>query len=253
METMKQKLIASLIYRCETEIVPQNPVKFLLIPEINYEDIINLSIQILYLYTRRGKGNNKQIVLMSEVICAIGHLIRKKYKLKRDSAIAAKAGAFILYTFELFGILKVELGRSTNGHAAYLINILDDNKLCRLWETLKIGSTEKLPVIAPYADWISTKHETGLLLVKTSNRDVLNKITPQTHPLIFNCVNKAQHVGWMINEPIYEIYLWALRNKTDAFKDIWDIRNLESRTSKLRETTAVGDIAGRYLGQVFYH
>jgi DNA-directed RNA polymerase len=248
---MKQKILDSINSRIKIEISSHNPLKYLL--KLNAEDYIDNVISVLYLYTRPKRGPNKNSVYLTEVISAIGHSVRNKYKLKRDSALAAKTGAFILYTFEELGYLEVLLGQGSKGHATYIIQVLNDEEICKLWNNLEPSQIEKLPSEKPYAPWTSAKHETGAWIVKTGNKDVLDKLTPETHPIIFNCVNKSQQVGWQINKDVYELHLWALRNKTDAFSDIWEQQNPEAKTTKLREARAIGDIAKRFLDKTFYH
>ena len=248
---MKQKIIDSLNKRLNSEISSHNPVKFLM--RINVEDYIDSTISVLYLYTRAKKGANKNTIYLVELISAIGHGLRNKMKLKRDSALAAKAGAFILYTFEELGLVQVLMGRGMKGHGSYIVQVMDDDAICNLWENLDPRKIEKLPSETPYAPWTSTRHETGTWLVKTGNRDVLDKITPETHPIIFDCVNKSQTTGWQVNNDIFELYSWALRNKTDAFADIWELQNAEAKATKIREARAIGGIAKRFLGKTFYH
>jgi DNA-directed RNA polymerase len=251
MEPTKQKLVASINNRLKFEISHQNPVKFL--KDLDPEDLVDHTISVLYLYTRVGRSVARKTVLMTEVISAIGHNIRNKNKMKRDSALAAKAGAFLLYSFEEIDLIKVLLGRAGNGHATYVIEVLNEDKISTLWDSLSLDKTEKLPSLFPYAPWITTRHETGVMMVKTADRDVLKELTPETHPLVFNTLNKLQKVGWTINEEIYPIYAWALRNKTDAFADIWEMHNPEAKQSKIREAKAIGDIAKRFIGKTFYH
>ena len=248
---MRRKIIESISQRLNTEISGQNPLKYLL--NINPEDYIDTIISIMYLYTRPKKGLNKQSIYMVEIISAIGHGIRNKLKIKRDSALAAKTGGFILYTFEELQMIQVMLGQGSKGHNSYVVQVLDDAAIQSLWETLASNTIEKLPSTEPYKAWTSTKHEKGMQLVKTGNKDVLEKITPTTHPILFDCVNKAQETGWKINQELYDIHLWAIRNKTDAFNDIWELQNPEAKTTKLREVKAIGEIAKRFLNKVFYH
>jgi len=248
---MRNQIIESLVSRIKTEIPERSTLKYL--QKLDVEDYIDSVISVLYLYTRVKRGAHRNSVYLTEVICAIGHNIRNKYKLKRDSALAAKTGAFILYTFELACILQVVLGQGAKGHAAYIIQVLDDDELSKLWDNLEPSKIEKLPSEVPYSPWTTTKHATGMLLVKTGNKDVLDKISLETHPIIFDCVNKAQTVGWTINEYIYNLHLWALRNKTEAFSDIWELHNPEARATKIREAKAVGGIAKRFLGKQFFH
>jgi DNA-directed RNA polymerase len=248
---LKINLIKSLNNRIQSEIAPQSPLKYLNKLDIN--DYIDTVISIVYLYTRPKKGPNRNSIYFVEVITALGHSIRSKYKLKRDSAIAAKTGAFILYTFEELGVIQVVLGKGQKGHNTYIVQVLDDDFICNLWNNLDPSQIEKLPSEVPYNSWSSTKHETGLSLVKTRNKDVLDAITVESHPMLFDCINKAQQVGWRINEDIYNLHSWALRNKAEAFSDIWEAQNPEARATKLREAKAIGDIAKRFIGKTFYH
>lgn len=248
---MKQRIINSLNSRIKSELSAHNPVKYL--NKLDTTDYIDNIISVVYLYTRPKRGPNKNSIYFTEIISAIGHSLRNKYKLKRDSALAAKTGAFILYTFEELGYLELILGQGSKGHATYIVQVLNDEAICNLWNNLDPSQIEKLPSETPYAPWTSSKHSTGVWLVKTGNRDVLDKITPETHPIIFNCVNKAQEIGWQINKEIYDLHLWALRNKTEAFSDIWEQQNPEARTTKLREARAIGEIAKRFLTKTFYH
>lgn len=249
---MKQKIIDSLTKRLSLEVSKKNPVYFLN-NHLPFNDIADLAISSVYLYTRSKKGTAAKSILMTEVICAIGHSVRDSYKLKRDSAVAAKIGAFILYTFEQLGLLHVKMGAAANHHQTYVIEVLQDDKISELWESLPIDKIDKFPSLTPYADWATTKHATGTTMVKTASQEVLEKVTPETHPMLFESLNKSQHIGWQINQDIYPIYTWALRNKADAFSDIWEMQSAEARTSKIREATAIGVIAKRFLNETFYH
>lgn len=248
---MKQQLVDLIEQRTKVEIAPQSPLKYL--RDIHPKEYIDTLISVVYLYTRPKKGAGKNAIFFTEVISAIGHTIRSKYKLKRDSAAAAKTGAFLLYTFEAAGLLQVVLGTGSNKHGTYIIQVLDDEAICKLWTNVENNKVEKLPSLTPYAPWTSARHETGAQLVKTGNKEVLEKLTPATHPIVFDCANKAQTIGWRINKDVYDLHLWALRNKTDAFADIWELSNPEAKTTKLREARAIGDIARRFLGSTFYH
>jgi DNA-directed RNA polymerase len=248
---MKQKLRALLQKRIETEIAPQNPLKFL--KNFDIDEYVDVLIGVVYLYTREKKGKANTSIYLTELISAIGHAVRQKLKQKRDSALAAKTGAFLLFSFEQLQLLQMALGQGSKGHASYIIQVLDDENLCLLWEEVPSDRAEKLPAEAPYAPWESSRHTIGMNMVKTGNKEVLDKITLESHPILFDCLNKAQEVGWRVNEEIYKTHLWALRNKTDAFSDIWEQQNPEAKTTKLREARAIGDIAKRFLGKTFYH
>ena len=248
---MKNKLLASFQERLISEVSSKNPVSFLK-NHLPLEDALDAVIATVFMYTRSKKGSTKAI-LMTEVVCAAGHSVRDLYKLKKDSALAAKTGAFLLYSFEALGLLKVKLGAGTGRHQTYVIEVLDEDTLVSLWESVAIDKTTKLPSLSPYEDWTGSKHVTGTQLVKTNSIEVLKQLTPTAHPLIFEAANRAQQVGWNVNKDIFSIYTWALKNKTDAFSDIWDMQSQEAKASKVREAVTVGGIAKKLLDKTFYH
>lgn len=245
---MKQKLIHSLQNRIKTEIPPKSPLRWL--EQLDISEHIDSIISIVYLYTRPKRGTNITI-FFAELISALGHSLRSG--LKKDSSLAAKTGAFVLYTFEEAGFIKVRLGQGTRGHNAYVVEVVNDDGICDLWAKIDSTGIEKIPSEVPYKNWDSTRHESGAYLIKTGCREVLEKVTPESVPIVFDIVNKAQHVGWRINPFIYELFPWALRNKADAFADIWDQHSAEARSTKLREVKAIGSIAKMFIGKTFYH
>ena len=174
---MKQKIIKSLEERLAEEISSRSHLKYL--KQFQVEDYIDEIISTVYLYTRMKRGINKTIYF-SELITAVGHNVRKKLGQKTDSSLAAKTGAFILYTFEVFEIIELILGKSRKTHAAYIVDIKNDDKIVELWRSLDPTKIEKLPSKEPYAPWTSSKHETGINIVKTRDKEVLKKLNPKT-------------------------------------------------------------------------
>jgi len=247
---MRQMLINSIRARLITEISPHNPLRYLRTLEI--EKYIDSVIAILYLYTRIKKNKEKPIYL-TEVISAIGHKIRNKFKLPKDSALAAKTGAFILYSFEDLNIICVNLGPGEKGHATYMITVIAEKVLNSLWKKLPLSTTEKLPSLKPYADWKVFKHESGVNMVKTENKYVMATLKPEIHPLVFGTLNKAQHIGWRINLTILNIANYAFVHTAECFSDIWNTKTVEARTTKLRETACILDMAERFKDDTFYH
>lgn len=247
---MRNELKQLLYDRVLREIKPQSPLKFL--RDADLEDCVNIAVSVVYLYTRMKRGANKT-VYMTEVISAIGHTILSKNKMRRDSSLAAKVGAFFLYSFEQLGLVEVVLGQGNRSHNAYIIQVADDDGVVNLWESIPSEQIEKLPSETPYAPWIGHRHETGNFMIKTGNKGVFAAVQPDTHPILFSCLNKAQTVGWRVNEEIHDLQQWALRNKTAAFKDIWTQRSQEAKATKLREARAISSMAKRFLDKTFYH
>jgi DNA-directed RNA polymerase len=247
---VKKELVISLKTRIKSEIAPQNPVCFIKVLDV--EAYIDSVISIVYLYTRAKKGLYKDVIFMSEVIAALGHKVMSIAGVKKHSGTAAKTGAFILYSFEELGLIELYLGKGKK-HASYCIRVVDDEGLLELWASIPLNVISKLPSTKPYAPWRDIKHDTGKYIIKTHSAKALGAVNPLTTPILFESVNRAQSVGWLINRDIYELQLWALRNKTDAFSDIWEQRNPEARATKLREARAVSSMAEKFLNAPFYH
>ncbi len=248
---MRTTLIQLLEGRLDSEIAPQSPLKFL--KRFPVESWVDQAIATVYMYTRPRKGHQKNAIYLAELIAALGHGLRGYLKQKRDSSVAAKTGAFVLFSFEQLGLLEVVLGAGSKGHASYIVRILEDELICSLWESVESSKIDKLPAFTPYEPWTSWKHPTGATLVKTGNKEVLERLTPERCPMVFECVNRAQAQGWRIDSEILKTYEWALRNRTNVFSDIWEQQKPEARTTKLREARAIGEIAKRMAGSTFYH
>ncbi len=248
---MRDKLIKSLEQRLNKEVSCRNPLKYLKL--LNVENYINDVISTIYLYTRPQKGAIESTIIFTELICAIGNQIRSINKLHKDSGLSAKTGAFILYTFEELCILEVILGRGKNGHGTFIVKILRDKVIVSLWTELPNKAIKKLPSETPFSPWISSHHASGINLVKTGSHEVLKALTPETHPIVFENVNKSMKVGWNINHRIFDLITWSLKNKVAAFSDIWDSQDPQARATKLREAKTIKSIAERFLNKTFYH
>ena len=247
---MKKKLLKSINIRIGAELVPQNGVS--IIDKYQVSSYLDTLISVVYLYTRPKKGNHKMIYF-AEIISAIGHSLMGRWGMPVNSGLAAKIGAFLLYSFHEEGLIETVLGQGHKGHNAYIVRVVRDDLLMELWNSIPPSVVEKLPSKTPYAPWASSQHDKGTRLVKTQDKSVLKQLTPETHPIVFACVNKAQEVGWRINGRVLAMQQWALRNKASAFNDIWNAHTAEARATKGREAKSIVSMASRFVDDTFYH
>jgi len=182
---------------------------------------------------------------MAELILALGRIV-----VQRDTSTMVKVGAFILYSFEECGILRVAK-KPGKKHAVYVVEILKGTYLEKHFKKTNMKETP-LPSIIPLLPWEGFTHEDGSKLVKTSSREVFN-MNVEEQPMIFEAVNKSQSVGWKINKDLLRIYEWALVTKNEAFDSIWNQQNDQALESKLREANIIRDMAMRLKGDTFYH
>jgi len=245
-----KELLANLLIRRENEISSRDKLSFLF--DLDLKVCLEVAVSTLYLYSRPQKSEEARIVF-TVVASAIGHSIRDYFKLKKDSSVAVRTGAFFLYTFELFGITILELKPGANEHANYVLTVLNDDAIKKLWETLPRVSMAKMPSEVPFKEWSSAVHETGARLVKTGSKPVIKGLTPEKTPLVFECINRMQRTGWRVDEEVLRIQKLTLKQKAPVFNSIWKISDKEAYTSKMREVKTVFQIAERFVGKVFYH
>lgn len=245
---MRQKLEESLLRRFEEEISEKSPL--IVLKDKDFKVIADVAIEVAFMFSRNSEDT---VNPMANFVVAIGQRIQAKLNLKRDSATAAKIGAFALYSFEELGMLKVVLGKSKGKHASYNVSILDEDAILKLWQTVEVEKCEKLPLLQPAPRWTSGLNDEGEKLIKTNSGNVISCLSAESHPMLFEAANKAQSVGWNINAFVYDVERWAFFNKTEAFNSIWLLLSAEARSSKIRETKTILSIAERFLGKTFYH
>ena len=248
----RNHIAANITSRLDKEITSRSnqlyPMK-----EIDPSLYMDVLLSVVYLYTRPKKGTRDKLIFFSEVASSIGHRVRGFLKMKMDTSVATRLGAFLLYTFEDFGVLHIKLTKGSNGHNVYVVEVLKDDVITDFWSKIPRGMISKTPAAEPYEDWTSSRHSSGQSLVKTGDKEVLSSLTPTTHPIVYNCVNKAQRVGWNINNQVLSLVGWALKNRVDAFAEIWEQRNKDARATKLREAQAIKGMADKLKGTTFYH
>lgn len=244
---MKSKILRSLGIRITSEINDSMQIKFL--KTFNVEELYTIAVDIIFMRSRTNKVDDT--ALFSEVIHAIGERVNKAAKQKVNSAVAARVGAFTVFTFEECGLVRLKKGTGANGHGTYLLEVIDTDTLEKLWIALPSDSSCNYPHMKPFPSWEKAVRE-DRQLIKTANRKVLS-ITAETHPIVFDVVNRAQEVGWRINSKLLSIASWAFRNKQKAFNEIWEMHSPEAKASKVRETKTILGMATKLKSSIFYH
>jgi DNA-directed RNA polymerase len=249
---LREQLIEDIQFRLLEEVESfHNPL--MAIKKKRVDEYFDRVMGVIYMHTRKKKGLKIRPNLMSEIICAVGDAVIKHYKLKRDTALSAKIGAFILYSFEKAWILRVVLSNGGKKHQQYIVQNVNEEALTKLWMGIRSVNSEKLPSHTPYEEWSHSTHATGVPLIKTQSKMVLAKITPHDNPMVYDLVNSKQKVGWVINEELLVVARECMQLKNDAFDSIWSISSKEAQASKLRETLTVLDVAKRFKDKPFYH
>ena len=232
--------------RLVSEISIRNPLHYLKDQEIDYEIVLSV------IHLRASTGTSTFV----EVAKTIGDSLRRKWKLKLNTPMSVKTGAFILYSLEEIAWVKLESYKTINKgkiNTVYKLKVLEAKLIAELWANSKSSFVSKMPSSKPYEPWITTRHPEGIDMVKSRGSGVNKIFSPETHPIVFETLNKAMAVGWNINTKIYELQRWAYRNKEIAFNDIWSQIRREAKATKNRETKIIFKIAEEFLHKTFYH
>lgn len=232
--------------RLITEISNRNPLSYLKEKELDYEVILST----IHLRTSTGSPT------LVEVAKAVGDALRKKWKLKLNTPLSVRTGAFILYSLQEIKWIELKTSKAIHKgkiHTTYRVHVLEPKLISDLWLESKSSFVSKMPSLKQYKPWTTSRHEEGIDLVKSRGSGINRQLTPETHPIVFETLNRAMKVGWRINNKVFEIQKWAYRNKEAAFNDIWTQIRREAKATKNRETRIIFKIADKFKDKKFYH
>jgi hypothetical protein len=218
------------------------------------EDLINIAFS----YVLKGLEKSSTVV---EVTAPIGHKIRQKLKLPKDSVAAVQIGWFILVSFFECKLLyfrkkKIYKGGKITKHQAYVLTIKDWKAIKELWSLIDFTKVDLFPVKEPPNDWISGTHSTGTTIIKKANPETLKLFNSNREDFsyAYSNLNKLQKVGWIINKDIFKVYQTALRlnEGPSPFKLHKEI-DIVKKKSLIIEAEAIERLALNNLNNSFYH
>ena len=224
----------------------------------NPYEIIETAIPIICIGEERSKPT-------ADIVAKIGHKVRDKLGLTRNSPYAAKVGCFVLESFVRADLVElVEEKRGGDKNTTYYVDAVDDKSMTELWELMPQDVSEQLPYTSPPEDWTSGIHKTGLPIIRHAPKSVLNQINIMDHHIILNCLNKMQNQGWKVDDQMLAWYKTAFENEDKAtFKDgnktyyAFDHLNpneaKDASRSMKRESTSILTIANKMQGNEFFH
>lgn len=188
----------------------------------------------------------------SETICKIGHEVRSMFKLPVDSKSAAVLGALLLYPFEKIGLIRSFSATGRGGHRTYFLEVLEPLRLSKLYSESKTPKHLKYPSTVRYADWQLGEQyhsETGLKSVKTNGPGLESAAN---NKILLDILNKQMSRGFRINKKLLPIIDLCLKNKLEAFSDIWKQVNKDAKKTKYREATTIFEMAKTLQDDEFY-
>ena len=180
---------------------------------------------------------------------------------KIDSRMATHYGAFIVEVVETLEIIKT-LERFEDGERYSAFYLYPRNRTI-LADMASHSISERLvqmPIDSPVEDWETGFHKRGLDLIRRGNHKQLKLLSIEKHPLVFKAINKAQNIGWKINNPLLDLYTKFCENeKLSTYEDSYAFDHFDpkinnaSRKGKLLESISIGKIADMVKDITFYH
>lgn len=197
-------------------------------------------LETLFLYTR---PKFDEPILLSEVLTAVGNKLSKD----PDSKARAQLAADLISELQRNHVLELKVAH-VNKKSVYTLVVHNDDAIVEAWRGCAKLSTTVYPSPTPYADWTDVKHnELPFSLIKTM------AVLPAVPPIVLEAINRAQQVGWQINERVLYVAMWAHKYREEAFSDIWKQVSKEARITKGREVNTVLTMAQDLIGAAFYH
>lgn len=240
---MRSILAADLSKRKRTELDKRS--KVFILNSYTEAELLDVAIPILHGFLRTMK-DGQDVIPFTELACAIGRSVLNLKRKEQDSALACRIGAFILYTFETEGLISriSAIGRiQSQKHVTHAFEITNREALTRLFLSVDVVKRNTFPRPEPFPDWNGFINSEGQPLVHSYCKSLTTKLTPKTHPLVFNAVNKMQRKGWAVNQEVLRHVEWALKGKADVFLDVYQQKDPLAKKQKLYEIREVLRIA----------
>jgi len=251
--TVLARLIEDLSKRQESLRADRNTFTYVL-KDIPADELINTAFS----YVLKGLEKSATIV---EIVVPMGHRVRQKLRLPKDTVASAQLGWFVLISFFECKLLSFRKKKTyKNGkiakHQSYVLTIKDWKAIKELWALIDYSKVDLFPIKEPAADWQSGIHETGITIIKKANPhtvEVFNR-NEQDFNYLYDNLNKLQKVGWTINKDVFAVYQTALKlnEGPSPFKLHREI-DMTKKKSLIIEAESVERLALNNLNNTFYH
>lgn len=200
-------------------------------------------------------GITRRAVLV-ELASRVGAEALKDLGIKRDTLLAVNIGAFIIESFDILGLISVNLQQvvGTDDNPTYYVLAGENEEYAELLTLMEPTSTN-FPSVTPYSDWTCGTHENGLPIIKHANKAMLAGINTDTHNIPMNALNMLQRSGWKINGSVYEVFkhFYKAGNSPKAFPHQDESKPRVTRSGLATEARYIVECADKLGSQVFYH
>ena len=116
------------------------------------------------------------------------------------------------------------------------------------------------PKDEPYEKWVGGRHANGVPVIKYATSTLLSRMKPHRYPIPFDCLNKFQETGWVINKDMLTVFNYAAAKEKKATYDADNAAlsyiletDKTARASKRTEVDIIRKMAAEIGDEPFYH
>ena len=185
----------------------------------------------------------------------IGGIILDELNLPYETETAVHMGVWIIESYDNLNLINLALDKLSNDDEAYYLVAGGGDYEALVAGVEPVGTN--YPRLTPYADWAGGYHEeNGLPFIKNGKPSLLNRINLEDHGLVIDAVNKLQRGGWLINQPVWEVFKHFYdkgRGYGKIFPHQDTTKTRVSRSGLKTEAMCIVKGVEKVQDQVFYH
>jgi hypothetical protein len=252
--TLKDKLINNLAQRQALLRADRN-IYTMELQKLPPEELLEMSInQIL-------KGAESKLSLV-DVSVSLGHRIRQRLKLKRDTVAACHAGWFVIVAYLELDLITYYLKKTkkkgrTSKYRAYHISLKNPEAIREIWEELSktYADVEFFPLDHPPEPWVEGIHALGYPMIRKADSYILADLNPEKDQFIMDTLNKLGNVPWSVNNEVLEVYNYYIKlnnPKPSPFRFHRETAEDKVRSLKIESETILM-MANKFKNRPHYH
>lgn len=223
-----------------------------MLKDLDPKELVSMSIaQVM-------KGAESKVTLV-DLVVSLGHRVRQKLNLQRDTVAACHAGWFVFISYLenkicTFYLKKKRKKGKTSKYQSYHVSLQNKELMKELWEEIYDSSeyVELFPLKTPPDDWESGMHKLGYPMIRKGDSFLLSQINKEDDEFILGVLNKLGKIAWTVNTEVLDVYDHYLTDPSGPFR-----MHRESDPAKIQslkiEAETISMIANKFRGEPYYH
>ena len=192
---------------------------------------------------------------ISKIGSRLGNTFRSELDLSRCGILGFKGGYFLLTVLGDIGMIDIYRKKSKDyKHPPYYPKITNWKMLNELFADIDIEEGLYIyPELNEPKPWTSSYHEDAGEMIKKAKKSLLNGVSPESHPMLFDVLNNKQNVGYRINPRIIKVYRELFDANSTVFEHNNPLLTDDQKNGKYTEARAVLEMAESIGDREFWH